>query len=376
MMFAREIDISIFCVLFLAFIIINSRYRAEHHLLQHRIFLRLAVSVALILILDATTRAVENNEGFLWHILSWASNIALYILSPVITSLYVMYVDYQIFRDEKRLRKVRLPLLCLIAANAILTVVTVPTGLTFYIDSQNAYHRGPLVLLHTIPNYVLMLFATVTLLVNRGKIERRYFRALIFFPLPPAIGGVLQTLMIGTNLIWPTTAISVLLLYFNIQDRRLDTDYLTGAFNRGILDRTLDDRIRSAGSQPFAAILIDMANFKAINDTLGHSAGDSALTDVVRLLKDCVRRNDIIARYGGDEFLILMDIDKQAMLDTSVARIRRCIETFNCSGSRPYRLSLSIGTAIYDPASQMDAETFIHHIDNLMYEDKRLPKQP
>ncbi len=372
MTIARDIDISLFCVLFLAFIIGNTKHRAEHNLLQHKLFLGLAVSVALILVLDAATRLSEGHPGPLFHILSWATNIALYLISPIIPSLYVLYVDYQIFRDEDRLRKTAIPLICLVAANALLTAATVFTGWTFLIDSQNIYHRGPFVLLHTIPSYVLMIYATVLLLLNRKRIEARYFKALILFPLPPVIGGVLQTLIMGTNLIWSSTALSVLLLYFNIQDRRLDTDYLTGAYNRGILDRTLSDRIRAVDRHgPFAAILIDMVNFKVINDSLGHSAGDSALTDTVELLKGCVRHNDIIARYGGDEFLILMDIGRQSLLDKTIARIRRRLEEFNDGCTRPYRLNMSIGGSVYEPSCGMDAQAFLQHIDSLMYEDKK-----
>lgn len=377
MLIAKEIDVSLFCILILSFLIGNTAKRAERNQAQHRLFIALAWSVALLLAFDTITRLVEGNPVPFHHIASWVSNILLYLLVPVVPSLYVLYVVYQVFRDEHRLRKMLLPLAGIALVNTLLAVTTPITGWSFVIDSENAYHRGPYVLLHTFFCYALMLYAMITVLANKNKIEKRYFITLLFFALPPLIGGLLQTLVMGTALIWTSTSLSVLLLYFNIQDHRLDTDYLTGAFNRDILDRTIRDRIRAVAKDgPFAAILIDMDDFKGINDCHGHTSGDDALADTVKLLMGCVRRNDLIARYGGDEFLILMDIGRQGLLDKTVARIRRCIEEFNQSGARPYCLRLSIGAAVYDLESNLDAEGFIRHIDRLMYEDKRLCQQP
>ena len=116
---------------------------------------------------------------------------------------------------------------------------------------------------------------------------------------------------------------------------------------------------------------MDIDNFKSINDTFGHGTGDAALRDAVQILKNSLRRDDFIARFGGDEFLVVLDIPNLKILEETVARIRKGVETFNAQGDRPYRLDFSLGYDIYHVPSKMSSDEFIDHLDRLMYEDKR-----
>jgi diguanylate cyclase (GGDEF)-like protein len=118
-----------------------------------------------------------------------------------------------------------------------------------------------------------------------------------------------------------------------------------------------------------------MNNFKSINDTFGHDVGDDALETSVKLLKSCLRANDFIARFGGDEFYIVLDVSNRDDLEATVSRINHCIEKFNESNLKPYKLSFSMGYAVYDCHSHMNVEEFQKKIDMLMYENKRVNKE-
>jgi diguanylate cyclase (GGDEF)-like protein len=186
------------------------------------------------------------------------------------------------------------------------------------------------------------------------------------------IGGILQCLFYGLALIWSSMSLSMLLVYLSIQDNRLDTDFLTGVYNRRLLDSYLKDRAQPGSARkPFSAILIDLDHFKEINDTLGHTAGDRALTDTVALLKACLRSGDFVSRYGGDEFLILLGITGRDELEETVRRLRECFRQFNERHERPYALSFSAGYDVYEGAEGMEPGDFIRHVDQLMYEEKK-----
>ena len=155
----------------------------------------------------------------------------------------------------------------------------------------------------------------------------------------------------------------------------MDTDYLTGVYNRKKLEAYMKYKINTSSKRnTFSAILIDLNNFKSINDTFGHDMGDQALETSVMLLKSCLRANDFLARYGGDEFYIILDVSNKNDLERTVSRIYRCLETYNANTENSYSLGFSMGYAVYNFYSHMKAEEFQKHIDILMYENKRTHK--
>ena len=99
-------------------------------------------------------------------------------------------------------------------------------------------------------------------------------------------------------------------------------DQLTGALNRRGMDEAFDREIaiRQRNSRPLSVALLDIDNFKVLNDTHGHQAGDNALKHLANLIRDTIRPTDSVARLGGEEFLILLP---DATLDKAVAIIKR-----------------------------------------------------
>ena len=104
---------------------------------------------------------------------------------------------------------------------------------------------------------------------------------------------------------------------------------------------------------------------------LGHDAGDEALKEAIGIIRKSLRQNDFIARYGGDEFVIIMDIHSREMLERAIGRITTNVDNFNREGLKPYKISFSMGYDIYDTRSQMTSDDFFNHIDLLMYENKK-----
>jgi diguanylate cyclase (GGDEF)-like protein len=176
----------------------------------------------------------------------------------------------------------------------------------------------------------------------------------------------------GVSYNWTGMMLSLLIIYFNIQNRSLNTDYLTGVYNRRQLDEYINAKIRnSMEGKSFSAILIDIDEFKSINDRFGHETGDEALKDAVSILRKSLRLNDLIARFGGDEFVVILDISSREMLEQAVKRIADNVEDFNNDSQKPYKISFSMGYDVYDVNSKLKPDDFFNHIDMLMYNNKK-----
>ncbi len=146
--------------------------------------------------------------------------------------------------------------------------------------------------------------------------------------------------------------------------RRAVTDELTGAYNRRFLDDALDrefERAKGSGSSLTMA-MVDLDCFRQINERHGEEAGDRCIIEVVRVINRLLRENDIFARYGGDEFALLLPATGPDDAGELAGRIRKDVEGLRIlppDGSGP-RLTLSIGLASYpghagDPASLREA---------------------
>ena len=154
------------------------------------------------------------------------------------------------------------------------------------------------------------------------------------------------------------------------------SDQLTGLSNRRSFNDKLNEIIYGAvqDEKSIAIMFMDLDNFKMINDTLGHAQGDELLKKVAGRLKSTLRENDIIARVGGDEFLILIyEPTSREYIEKVCENIIRVIkEPFELDKNEIY-ITTSIGVSVY-PQDGKDVETLIKNADIAMYESKQSGK--
>ncbi len=217
-------------------------------------------------------------------------------------------------------------------------------GWYYYIDSNNIYHRGPLFLLAGSFTVVLILIALIIIIANPRKIKKKHFFSLMFFCVPPLMCIILQVFFYGVSLMLNSVVLSQLVIFINIQNRDIYIDYLTGVNNRKMLDLHLMNKISaSTGEKTFSAIMIDLDNFKNINDNYGHDEGDRALQNISTILKNCISSNDFIARYGGDEFCIVLETSDRANLEEIICRVNESAKDIMPSAICPIKSTLVWG---------------------------------
>jgi diguanylate cyclase (GGDEF)-like protein len=149
------------------------------------------------------------------------------------------------------------------------------------------------------------------------------------------------------------------------------TDMLTGLANRIMLNERLAAVCSAAKRRgvQMAVLFLDLNEFKAINDTLGHAGGDLLLQSLATRLRGLARGEDLVARAGGDEFVIVLE-DQDAV--RAAATARRILDAFRTplnAGVHTARMSLSIGIACF-PADGADGETLMRNADTAMYRAK------
>jgi diguanylate cyclase (GGDEF)-like protein/PAS domain S-box-containing protein len=151
-------------------------------------------------------------------------------------------------------------------------------------------------------------------------------------------------------------------------------DTLTGLPNR----RLLDDRLRQAlhlaqrRDARVAVMLVDLDDFKVVNDRLGHRAGDAVLREVAQRLAACVRKADTLARQGGDEFVVVIpDLQQEADCQVVAEKILRALEPPLRADGEEFRIGASIGISLY-PADASDGDALLRNADAAMYRAKQL----
>ncbi len=147
-------------------------------------------------------------------------------------------------------------------------------------------------------------------------------------------------------------------------------DALTGCLNRSAAHEAVEQLLSRPDAHRTAVIFVDVDNFKAVNDQFGHATGDKLLTHLARRLRRLARGHDLVARFGGDEFLLVCcDVELPAQAAVIADRVRAALGDPITLATRRVNVQASIGVAVAEPGTT--AETLIARADAAMYQSKR-----
>ena len=165
--------------------------------------------------------------------------------------------------------------------------------------------------------------------------------------------------------------VSALIAKLDITQRSLTYlsthDALTGLYNRLFFEAE-SKRLEKSRQFPISIIMADFDNLKDVNDTFGHRSGDQVLIDIAKMFSEVFRQEDIISRYGGDEFVILLPDTDTPIVKKIIQRIKKQISAYNKKHmDLPINISMGVSTA-------NQGESLIVHLknaDKLMYQEKQ-----
>lgn len=149
------------------------------------------------------------------------------------------------------------------------------------------------------------------------------------------------------------------------------TDQLTGLGNRRFAHERLEQMMANCNRYQhiLALMFIDLNGFKAINDEYGHQTGDQLLKTISNRLSEVVRKNDFVGRFGGDEFIVLIEATQLHDINVAKERIQALTKEYHTLGKHTLQAQFSLGMALY-PQEANSADDLLKIADQRMYEDK------
>lgn len=365
--FIYDLNILLAPIVGLVLILIDFRRKSHFDKTQLRLMVCIIICTLAAMLSELGYDAVKGMAGNNIRNICWAMNTSYFFFQTVAFGFVSLFLEFSTTKDYSRLKKISIVVGMIIALNIIALAINLFTGVIFAISPDNYYIYGDLYIFRLIISYSFVLLIITNTMVSRKHMNRNLFTLVLISVLPSVIGSTLDLVIPNARLNWPCFFISVLFAYMFIIRMNASIDSLTGLYNRCSCDEFLHSLSKTVRNKDYSFIMIDVDKFKNINDTFGHVQGDNALKDVADILRISVRRNDFVARYGGDEFVIIADAGEP---DKIINHITHEITMFNSKNNWPYTLSLSCGIGVYTPDDLRTPKEFLAYTDSLMYDQK------
>lgn len=371
-----NIGIDIFALILLS-IIYSSGHKKSHNDLDSRHFDYIIRMSIVATILDIMTWFACRYPSDKLIAYAYLINCLLFFFQNLVMFCWLNYSICIILHRSLTQKELKRYILIPLAVSSIAIFSAPFTGFIFRIDSSGNYFRTSTanilfiaeLIITIVPSFIAMRQRRKETLISR----RNELITLASFPLLVLPGIIGQIVIHGIALVFPLASLSFLNIYLHRQNDMVTRDALTGLNNRGQLDRYLYSLFNSGGAyKSMAYVIADLNDFKRINDCYGHDQGDRALIDTAEILKKCFfGESAFIARYGGDEFIVILRTGSQEEVEKTIRKIKKRFKEFNDLHIRPFVISISIGYALYGEADCFTINKIMEKADRRMYEEKR-----
>ncbi|MGL6108103.1 GGDEF domain-containing protein [Romboutsia sp.] len=360
------IDLNIIVLIFLSVILLlyKSKFNMKDKL--NKVYCIVIITTMIIIFLEILDKIVSLSLSSKIVPIAKLINICGFALSPVVPCFWLIYI-LESFDIKADVKLIFIPILL----NIILCAASYNYGYIFSISSMNEYKRGTLFYIPLTITYYYLIISVIVVYKNKTKVDKKEYINLILFELIALSAGIIQIVFSQVLVIWSSVGVSIIIYYIYLQEKLLRQDSLTGIWNRFTFESYVNNLINK--NKAFSLILIDLDDFKSINDRYGHDEGDIAIKNIATFLKNYFKKEGIVARMGGDEFVVILeDIDKYE-LKSLISNINDSLNKYNESLNKKYSLKFSIG---YDEFNDNydDLDTLMKSVDIFMYRNKNSKK--
>lgn len=368
-----QADILLFGFAILAFLLVYSLFNAPQKSPSKKIFITILITLMINCALAAVSLIPHGiTEPWAVSMNMWVRSVLL-ALSFLPVAAWIAYIDFHIFNNFEETLKHLVYYLIPFYISIILIIINFFTGFVFTIDNGiYTTHFGLYVLVAPIYIEAIILLYISHSRFMKKRFKTRLIKIVLLFMLFPIGANLISLIFPELELLWPAFAFSTLIVFVLMEKDAMLKDSLTKLNTRVSLESRIKHKLRR--KEPFSLIMIDLDGFKQINDTYGHKVGDDALMVVASILEDSVKRTDMVCRYGGDEFLILVESPRANAARYIRDRIRSKVSAFNKKNVKPYVIAMSFGLKFYNK-SNMHLKQLMNEVDRLMYTDKQRNKR-
>lgn len=356
-----------FLIFFLFFsrFITKTKSDTEEH--SFEVMMTLAMIACIV---EPVTFAVDGVHGIFPYWVNLLGNTYLYYANGLGSFLWLLYLDLNLYHDRSRMKKIYYKISVPIGILLLSLIGNIWGHYYFYVDENNVYHRQPAVFIFYAYLILCAVYSLFLYFHRKKKHGQVAFFPIYLYMAPIITGSILQMVFYGISLAWLGTAMGIVALYMSLQQQKTYLDSLTGMYNRLYLEHALFKMQRDTSGSYYGA-MIDMNDFKEINDTYGHSAGDQALSDMADIFRTVISDNTSVFRFAGDEFILIIKTDSEEEIMELKYRLRQAVSDFNLTHTHPYKLSFSMGYAKYD-CKKDTSDSFLKKIDTAMYAQKKV----
>lgn len=368
--FAEIVIVNSIGIFLMVFLLLTRIENVEKRFAADKIFDTMIWITIAGCLAEILTFVVDGRTFFGGKAIAYFLNTFCFVGTCAVGFLWCLYVDLRIYNNFPRMKR-RAKLLCIpFLIDVILNLINLTgCGIVFTISPDNVYRRGSLVL--TV--YVILFFYFIysMCLVDRSKKSDLHIN---FFPvyyvvIPCMVGTIVQGMAYGITLGWTSVAIAWIFVYIETQFMNVFMDTLSGLYNRRYMDYILS-KFQNREKASMYGVMIDVNEFKRINDVCGHTKGDEVIREIGKILTDSVPDNGIAVRYAGDEFIILLRTDDEEDVKRIVKTVEDKVEAYNDLSKEAYRLSFAMGYSRFDSTVE-SIERFLMEMDKKMYADKQ-----
>ncbi len=319
-------------------------------------------------LLDLISRLSISIQAPSLRLASYVFSAVLFVSVTAMSCRIALFINYSIESSERVYAGLSRFFRTLVAISALVTLASIPFGGFFTIDAGNNYRNGSFypvsIFISYMPLFTVLLRSAVK---SRNKSTKTLMITGVLFP---TYFVFLQVTDISPiPVIFPSITTFILIMNSLLTINAMYIDYLTGLKNARGIDKYFAKLSGNSGRH-LMVLFIDFDGFKNINDMYGHKEGDNALCAFAKILNRVFRQSDLIARIGGDEFLIASPVAKAADADEMVGRVRREVEKFNNASAKAYKISVSYGYSLHPPGAKPDKDLLMDEADRKMYEEK------
>lgn len=360
-------------ILLLLFVHAIYYFKSDQEIIWKKVLVVAVVSQTL----DILCWYISTFSGSLAITLSYILNILLFASATLLAAKLALFFESVISYRTKRYKSYKSFFNYLVLLNFVLLCLNIPFGFFFSIDVNNVYTRESLYHIMTILMLLPLIIISIKIIFkyfkNFNQILKDNKTLIIFITINLVVIGALIFIQgnqdVKVTAIYPFITISIIFLHLLLTSKAMNTDYLTLIQNRMGLNSYFSQLPKTLNHY-LAILFFDLDKLKTINDAYGHKEGDIALKEFAKILINETKNKDVVARVGGDEFIIVLIVNNLEEIDIMIKSIIKEANDYN-SKSQKIKIEFSYGTSISEPNTPFNIDELIEIADKRMYEQKQ-----